>query len=275
MAFFFLPLFMLFIWGCIIEIGNPGSEEETGTTNSNMVAGTYSIRGNAMLGQIQKSNIALYEVQANGQTGNLIASGSSDFDGNFSLNIPENFHGPVIFHLSAGVYKDLSSGRIFSAGEKQIIRLYLPSLEKGQNVALTALTEIAASCIAKKTKAAGEVAVLINDINNDISQKFGIQDISKIIIDKYYPADNTGAQRTRYAYIHAGFSEFASIYGGNGTLSAVRSFSEDFADCVFDGKNETGDIFIEDTNTLLPRDAYDNKIWDAVDAFIQSGKKID
>ncbi|MBI4868834.1 MAG: hypothetical protein HY816_17995 [Candidatus Wallbacteria bacterium] len=196
-----------------------------------------------------------------GQKGTLLATGTTDVSGNFSLRVADaTYAGPVVLEMT-GTYYDEATGADVSTGGNPL-RGAVPSLPAGgsfSGVRITPLTHLAVA-LATARGALSEAG--LTQAFNDVGTRFGVTSPQST-----QPFDTTGnatgadTNSVRYGLVAAGFSQEAATLGVS-TNTLISAASLDASDGSLDGfaggspipmQTTSGGIVIYDNTAISSR----------------------
>ncbi|MDA8085688.1 MAG: hypothetical protein M0Z75_03225, partial [Nitrospiraceae bacterium] len=114
--------------------GGGGGGPQSNTPSSGAV-----LSGKASDGPIADGTVDVYALNADGSTGALIATATTDSNGNYSVNLG-SYSGNVIVEVAGGTYTDEATGQTFN---NTLMRAVVSGATGNISVAVTPLTEIA------------------------------------------------------------------------------------------------------------------------------------
>ena len=230
-----------------------------------------SMTGTASKGPVQAATVTAYELNSDGSRGTKIASAITDGSGTYTLAVG-SYTGAVEVVISGGSYEDEATGTEVSLSAGDELRTLLSSVTNGQEVAVTALTSIAAAR-ANENASAG-LATAIDNANKAVAEEFGLG--SGFDITAVQPSDLTKGgsdnEQGQYGAVLAGISQVAQSNGLTPAevLDLVDAFEEDFTDGSFDGTNAAGEAL--DTALSLTPEAAANGLNTAIEAFLNGSR---
>jgi hypothetical protein len=179
-----------------------------------------TISGVVSAGPVNNANVVAHSINQDGTAGTQLGSAITDNSGKFSLNLSSN-SGPILIIASGGSYQEEASGQTVTLGNAQI-RTVLSTVENGQEVGVTPITEIAAqsalSLIAVNDSVDPET--IINNSNAAVSVAMGIPDITIPPANPTLAANQAkNTAQAQYALVLASISQLANDAGtANGTI---------------------------------------------------------
>lgn len=230
-----------------------------------------SLTGTASKGPVAAATVTAYELNGDGSRGEQIASTVTDGSGTYTLSVG-SYAGAVELVITGGAYEDEATGTEVALSSGDELRTLLSSVSNGQEVAVTALTTIAAAR-ANENASAG-LAAAIDNANKAVADEFGLG--SGFDITAVQPSDLTQGgsanERGQYGAVLAGISQAAQSNGLSPAevLALIDAFEEDFTDGTFDGTNAAGDAL--NTALSLTPEAAVTGLNTAIEAFLNSGR---
>lgn len=221
--------------GVTAFIGCGGGGDGGGAVPGGGGGGTpATIAGTASKGPIKNATIRVYKIE-NGEKGNRIGQGTSDGNGQFSIELDEAYDGPVYIEATGGQYTDEATGQ-----DKDLtitMRAAMPGVS-GDEVTgcVTPLTELAVR------KAGYLNPENISAANEMISQLLGIG--GDILSDQPFDptqaggGDGTSDAAAVYTMLLAAISEMCDETGQD-LEDALKQLEDDLDDNMLD---ETGDL---------------------------------
>lgn len=219
---------LLWMVGCGVLVGNP-EKPKTGS----------GVQGAVVLGRVSGATVKIFALNPDGARGELLATTTTDADGNYSVDIEAE--GPVSVSAIGGDYVDEATETKVSNSVE--LETYIDAVEDGSFVGVNALTTVAAAN-ARRNAAVG-LENAITAANGNVSAIFGISGVDIVGIR---PDDVTvegqdldaASASTRLGFAMAGFSRLALDSGVEpGQVgSLVKSIAEDYADGGFDGLSD-------------------------------------
>lgn len=192
---------------------------------SSSPSSNISIGGSAIFGPVDGASVSVYSVNSNGSLASTpLASGVTDANGNYNINVGSAPSGPVAIQLSGGTYVEEASGATVSLANKTYTTL-LPSVEANSSysAALGPLPDIAYQKFAAQIQAGlssgTTVQQLVINSNYQISQAFGLPDVVGVVPSNPYGAIANNANG-QYALVLAALSEAAHNAGTDSTAMA-------------------------------------------------------
>ena len=229
----------------IVATGGGGDSSPTSSTGDGDTITGLMISGLASKGLISGGTVNVYEVNDDGQKGDLLGSTTTDSAGAYSLDIGD-YDGPVLVEVTGGTYIDEATGETMDLDGT--LRAALSSVSGDVDVAVTPLTEIAV----RMAEAGGGLdGVKIDDANELLSQMIGADIISTMPADSSDEAAFGSAtiDEQNYALLLAAISQMSNT-SGQDVSSIIDAIEEDM-----------GDLLLDDTSSDLLA---------AIDAFIAS-----
>lgn len=230
-----------------------------------------SLTGTAAKGAIRGATVTVYELNSDGGRGDTLTTTVTGTDGGYSVVLGA-YAGSVEVVITGGTYTDEATGTEVTLGAGDELRTFVASVGPGQQVAVTALTTIAAA-LADENADQG-LSIAIENANSEVADEFGLGtdfDITAVQPDDLtQPAvADSGAL---YGAVLAGISEVAASNGltPSEVLALLKDMAEDYTDGTFDGTNAAGDALTLATS-LAPA-AADSGLETAIQNFLGSAE---
>lgn len=248
------------------SVGSTTSTSPTDESTSTMLSGT------ATKGPIDAATITAFALNADGSRGEYLGETTTDVDGRYSLEIDHD--GPVAVVATGGSYVDEASGLPVTLAAGVELETLLASAREGGNVAVTALTTVAAAR-AKATADFG-LETAINSASLEVAEAFGLGEVDIVAT---IPADLSSQQSAQasvdarnYGLVQAGLTQIAedAQMSADSVLTMVRQMAEDFTDGVLDGQDHAG-AAIASALDITPEQAHVG-LQAAMSAFLQSSE---
>lgn len=251
-----------------------GGDSSAGSTSSNLTdeSTASTLSGTATKGPIDAATITVFALNADGSRGEYLGETTTDADGRYSLEIDHD--GPVSVVATEGTYIDEASGLTVALAAGVELETLLASAQEGENVAVTALTTIAAAR-AKATAGFG-LEMAISSASLEVAEAFGLGEVD---ITATIPADlsrdqsaQASVEARNYGLVQAGLTQIAedAQMSADSVLTMVRQMAEDFTDGVMDGKDHAG-AAITTALSITPEQAHVG-LQAAMSAFLQSSE---
>ncbi len=215
----------------------PGSSTGT-TTGSNGIGGMNGmISGNAVKGPVSGATVTAYAV-SNGTMGGMLASGTTDSAGNFTMSIG-SYAGPLVLQMSGGTYTDEATGTTMTMAPGDVMTAVMTSLSSGTTVTgiqVTPLTSMAQAMA--NNMAGGLIDANIAASNTAIGNYFMVNDIlyTQPMNPLVSGSSITATQDMRnYGMAIAAMSQYAKNIGMTSSSAIVTSMMNDASDGVMNG----------------------------------------
>ena len=160
-------------------------------------------------GPVHGATVSAYALNADGTTGDLLDSSTTDSEGNYDLDfIPPG--GPISIVARGGTYEEEAGASSVSLGNAEI-RTLLPSVEEGQEVGVTPVTEIAtqSALAAALSNTSEDLAEIITAKNAMVSTAMGLTDITLPPSNPNRAGDLNNVEAGRYAVVLGAISQMA------------------------------------------------------------------
>lgn len=142
-----------------------------------------TISGVATAGPVASGTVSAYEIKSDGSLGTPVATGTTDADGNYTLDLPKLPDSPVILQIEGGTYVEEASGSTVSLTTKLSVSIPNTSVTQGTTVtaAVSPLTDMAFSRLQTQMQqglpAGTDAATAATNANYAVSQAYGLSDI--------------------------------------------------------------------------------------------------
>ncbi len=228
----------LLFWQCTDE-----SDEVSSSTLS----------GSAVKGPVVNADVTVYEFDAEGLRGDVLATTTTDQNGNFSVDV--NVRGVVEVVISGGGYTDEASGQEVALSSNELRTIM--TVDGDKNFGVTALTTIAAEYINENAEEG--LAIAIENASKGVGEIFNLSDLD---INTTIPGDlssatseNLSMAQKKYGAVQAGLSQLLLQHEISPEMlpDLIEDIGKDFADGVIDGKN--GSAALEFALQITPADA--------------------
>ncbi len=262
-------LFMLF--GC--GGGGGGSVTTPGTTGSGMISGT------AVKGPVSGGTVMAYAVN-NGAKGVMLASATTDTQGNFSMNI-DNYTGPVMLLMSGGTYTDEATGSVMPMGANDVMTALIPMMASNATmtgVQVTPLTSMAQAMAS--TMASGMTATNSEAANTAVGHYFMVNDILHTTpMNPLVAGSGAGATQDmrNYGMTVAAMTQLAQTLGMPDSSGIVTAMMDDATDGTMNGMMGStqitmgGGMSMMGGGTMMQSTAGTSGLGNAMTAFLGSG----
>ncbi len=208
------------------------------TTGSNGIGGMNGmIGGNAVKGPVSGATVTAYAV-SNGTMGGMLASGTTDSAGNFTMLIG-SYAGPLVLQMSGGTYIDEATGTTMTMAPGDVMTAVMTSVSSGATVAgiqMTPLTSMAEAMA--RNMAGGMTDANIDAANTAIGNYFMVSDILHTQpMNPLTTNSGTGATQDmkNYGMAIAAMSQYANNIGMTSSSAIVTSMMNDASDGVMNG----------------------------------------
>ena len=130
-----------------------------------------SFTGTASKGPIANAEVTVYELNSDGTRGDQLGATVTGSDGSYTVSV-DSAAGAVEVVVSGGSYEDEATGETVQLGEQEQLRSMVSEVNQGDEIAVTALTEIAAEHANENAEAGLNTA--IENAKNQVASQFGL-----------------------------------------------------------------------------------------------------
>jgi hypothetical protein len=229
-----------------------------------------SFTGTVSKGPIANAEVTVYELNSDGTRGDQLGATVTGSDGSYTVSV-DSAAGAVEVVVSGGSYEDEATGQTVELGEQEQLRSMVTEVNQGDEVAVTALTEIAAEHANENAEAGLNTA--IEQAKQQVASQFGLGpnfDISEVQPDDLTQQGPASGQSADYGAVLAGISQVAQEQGASASdvPELVQQMARDFEDGSFDRKNASGET-LQKVSGIAP-DAAKNGLQTAMENFMKS-----
>ena len=197
-----------------------------------------AISGMVFNGPMSKAMVKAFAIN-NGAMGAQIASVATDGQGNFNLPL-RSYTGPVMLHMSGGVYTDESKGTTMTMGTSDVMTAVLPTVASGANVTGIAVTPVTSMAQTRAAELSGGMTdTNIAAANSAMGSYFTVSDILHVQpMNPLVTGSGTGATQDarNYGLTIAAMSQYANTFGITVSSTFVTAMMSDASDGVMNGK---------------------------------------
>ncbi len=217
--------------------GGGGTTPATGD-GTTPVTGTGGgmISGTAVKGPVSGGTVTAYAI-TNGTMGTQLASGTTDAQGNFTMNVG-SYTGPVMLRMSGGTYIDEATGKTMAMASGDVMTAVISSATGTtmSGIQMTPLTSMAQAMA--NNMAGGMTGTNIAAANTAVGNYFMVNDI--LHTQPMNPlVSGSGSTATQdmdnYGMAIAAMSQLAKDLGMTSSSSMVTAMMEDASDGVMNG----------------------------------------
>ncbi|MBI5814317.1 MAG: SUMF1/EgtB/PvdO family nonheme iron enzyme [Nitrospinae bacterium] len=221
-----------------------GKSSSTSSSSSGQSSQSVSITGRASKGPIIGGTVTVYQLNADGTRGAVLAQTTTGADGRFSFN--QSFTGAVEIAVSGGSYVDEATGVTVDFAGKELQAMYSNGVAAGENVAVTAITTIATAQARQRINDGESMTAAITNANANIAANFGLEgvDITHVTPDDLTNGSeqsDPNSDSARYGLILAALSQSSANRGYEpGQLrEVIARLERDLSDTkINEGRNQ-------------------------------------
>lgn len=219
-------------------------------------------------GPVAEATVNIYELNANGGKGDLIAGPlSSDASGQAKFDLPAGLPKRLFIESKGGFYKSEATGKQVQMGDNDG---FTAVLEAGTKIAaVTPFTHMAAALAQAKIQGGEVPDSAVISANEVIAKQYGLKSILDIApIDATASnASQATAEQRQYGLLLAGFSQLAKNLDVR-SVDLANALAKDWSDGILDGQESGRPIVV--ANGPLLGNAGINKLNDAVNQFAKT-----
>lgn len=225
-----------------------------GGSSSAEQAGT--VQGVASKGPIDAAVVTVFALNADGSHGSYLGMTTTTANGGFSLQV--DYEGAMAIVVTEGTYVDEATGLSVHLSSDDVLEVLVSSASKARNVAVTALTTIAAERARASASFGLETAIVSAHV--EVAALFELDGID---IASTIPSDLTRSasardsrEAKRYGLVQAGLTQLAKDNGESpeAVLRLVADIALDFSSGMLDGQTAAGTA-IESALSITPSEA--------------------
>jgi hypothetical protein len=223
----------LLIGSLLLLSGCGGGGGGGGTTPA---ASVGTISGTVVKGPVGGGTVRAYAI-TNGTMGTMLASGTTDSQGNYHLSIGA-YSGSVMLQMSGGTFMDEATGAVKPMSPGDVMTAVTPPVTSGQTVAniqVTPLTSMAQAMA--NNMAGGMTAANIAAANTSVGNYFMVSDILRTTPMNPLVSGPSGTtlDMENYGMAIAAMSQSAKDMGMTSSSSMVTAMMSDASDGVMNG----------------------------------------
>lgn len=217
---------------------------KSSSTTASAAPTVMTMSGNAVDAPLAGATVNLYVLNADGGTGALLGSTTTDAAGDYSLSLTSVPQTPVIAVATGGSYLDEALGTAVPLAAGDALSAVLPAGTVQATV--TPLTSIAAARAVALAKSGIPLDIAISSSNAGVARQFGIGDIVALVPGS---ASDSAAMQTaklderNYSLVLAGISQEATGLNVR-AIDLASALAADAQDGLLDSKNAAGGIAI-------------------------------
>lgn len=250
-----------FFPNCSTEIGNPDTEED------------FYVEGMAYKGPMSQSRINIYQLNADGSKGDLIAQTETDNDGYF--RIYQNLEGYFFVESLGGSYQDEATSELIQVSQEDGFSgiVYLNSSKR--RIVVSPLSTLAVGRIKKFLSFGIENAIIFTYYSLFEDLDLNLEDADTNFPSNLSDPDSSqdSLNQKRYGAAMAAFSQLMknSQFNSSEFFSLLRDLQEDYQDGNFNGNNDSDPI---DSSTGFNLGGFANIYINARQEFLNSSKNL-
>ncbi|MGZ3723203.1 MAG: hypothetical protein ACXVA9_09745, partial [Bdellovibrionales bacterium] len=216
---------------------------------------SVQISGRASAAPIKNATVNLYLLNIAGTRVRLLANGTTDASGNFSLTFVSSSAtlSQVVIEIGVtdGSYTEEAGGSTVSFALDQF-RSRTVFDGTSQTMVVTPITEIAAARADALVAGGMDIATATAQANAEMAEASGLTNIiSTLPADPTVAVTDPTSQSALYGVLLAGISQFGSALGIN-SVQVTDALKTDFSDAVFDGLSPTSTSVVLADVALTP-----------------------
>lgn len=199
------------------------------------------ISGVAAKGLLAGATIGVYNMNADGSRGGLLASATSAADGRFSVTLPAAPGGPVLIEAAGGTYSSAYNGATIAS--RGVLRAMLPSVAAAgeSGISVNPLTELAASLTRTYLARGDAMAPAIQMAEQWVSSQYGLRSRPSRILPAFdVTAVTANPEGVQLALVLAALDTLGHRLSASDPDAIFASLSADFSDAQFDGRAMDG-----------------------------------
>lgn len=199
--------------------------------------GTGIVNGSVTKGPVGNASVTVYRL-ANGQIGAQIGTGSTDANGNFTLNIGAHV-GPAMVKVGGGTYMDEASGLLMTIGPGDALTAVVPDIASASSsaVQVTPVTTMAQGMAQQMI--GGMTEANIASANAAMGRYFAVSDILRVHpMNPLVAGSGAGASQEarNYGMTLAAMSQYAKTLDLPVSSAIVTAMMRDASDGLMDGR---------------------------------------
>lgn len=195
------------------------------------------ISGVAAKGLLNGATIGVYNMNADGSRGGLLASATTAADGRFSVTLPAPPAGPVLIEAAGGSYSSAYNGATIAS--QATLRAMLPAVAAAgeSGVSVNPLTEMAASLTRTYLARGDAMAPAIQMAEQWVSSQYGLRSRPSRVIPAFdVTAVTANPEGVQLALVLAALDTLGHRLSPSNPDAIFASLSADFSDAEFDGR---------------------------------------
>jgi hypothetical protein len=196
------------------------------------------LSGVAAKGSLAGAALSVYNLNADGSTGGLLASGTTQSDGRFSITLPWQSTGPVVLQASGGRYQSAYDGStVVSHGQMQAL-LTNVSQAGESGLSINPLSDMSAALARSYVASGYDLASAVGAADQWVAWHYGLKSAPARIVPHFdVTAVTTDAQAVHLALVLVGLDTLSKRLAPTDPDAVYADLALDFADGVFDGRS--------------------------------------
>jgi hypothetical protein len=200
--------------------------------------GTGIVNGSVTKGPVGNASVTVYRL-ANGQVGAQIGTGSTDANGNFTLNIGAHV-GPAMVKVGGGTYKDEATGLSMTIGPSDALTAVVPDIASASSTSAVQVTPVTTMAQGMAQQMIGGMTEAnIASANAAMGRYFAVSDILRVHpMNPLVAGSGAGASQEarNYGMTLAAMSQYAKTLDLPVSSAIVTAMMRDASDGLMDGR---------------------------------------
>jgi hypothetical protein len=195
------------------------------------------LSGVAAKGLLAGAALNVYNLNSDGSTGSLLASGTTQSDGSFSIMLPWQSTGPVVLQTSGGSYQSAYDGSTVTSHSLMQALLVNVSASGESGLSINPLSDMSAALARSYVAEGHDLASSVAAADHWVAWHYGLKSAPARIVPHFdVTAVTTDAQAVHLALVLAGLDTLSKRLAPNDPDSVFGDLTLDFSDGVFDGR---------------------------------------
>lgn len=199
-----------------------------------------TITGRVVKGPVKGASVTVNLLNANGTPGTLLASTTTDANGDFSVAANLGATDVIVITASGGTYVGEATGLTVTLGSSDTLMAVVPP--NTDVVAVTPLTNMAAMRAETLAASGADLSTAASSANTGVAQQYELPDILGILPvapNQTSQVQTANTDQRIYGLVLAGLDEEAQGFGIR-TIDLVSALSKDMSDGTLDGMQGSG-----------------------------------
>lgn len=220
-------------------------------------------------GPVSGATVNIYELDANGGKGNLIAGPlTSDASGNVNFDLPANLPKRFFIESKGGSYQSEATSQRVQLKDTDILTAVLSAGTK--TAAVTPFTHMAVALAQARIQAGATPSDAVISANEDIAKQYGVNSILSVPVDAtLQTSDSADSEAKQYGLLLAGFAQLAKNLDVR-SIDLADALASDWSDGTLDGQQNGQKVVIAEGPAL--GNAGTTGLDNAKNQFAKSGK---